>query len=77
MESVVLMRDTKVCPKCNSRNIAGPHNLNSHAGRLRILLSGRRTATLNAFTCLNCGYTELFSDAMGLNNLEKYGDRYT
>ncbi|MFX0184403.1 MAG: zinc-ribbon domain-containing protein [Candidatus Hodarchaeota archaeon] len=66
------MISTKKCLHCSNSNIAGPHRLNSH-GYVAIVLPGIKTATLNAYTCDNCGYTELFADHKGLINIRKVG----
>ncbi|MFX0172916.1 MAG: hypothetical protein ACFE9L_13455 [Candidatus Hodarchaeota archaeon] len=63
------MISTEKCLHCGNSNIAGPHRLQGSS----ILLSRMRTATLNAHTCDNCGYTELFADQRGLNNIRKFG----
>lgn len=68
------MRNTGVCPKCGSRDIAGPHRLHAE-GHLSIDLPGWSTATLEAFTCLNCGYTEMFPDGAGFANVRRSGRR--
>ena len=73
---VIIMRNTGICPKCNNREIAGPHRLHADERHLKIDLPGLSTATLEAFTCLNCGYTELFPDVGGMNNLRRSGRRY-
>ena len=31
------------------------------------------SATLEAITCADCGYTELYADRLGLDNLNKVG----
>jgi transposase len=45
-------------------------------GYVRIDLPGLLTATLETFTCTDCGYTEMYADAVGLNNIRKSG-RFT
>ncbi len=60
------------CPKCNNSRIAGPHRLHAH-GHLSIDLPGSKTATLEALTCANCGYTEFYSDRKGLKNINEVG----
>ncbi|MHA2338123.1 MAG: double zinc ribbon domain-containing protein [Candidatus Hodarchaeales archaeon] len=66
------MIHTRICPKCTKEIISGPHRL--HAGQyLSIDLTGIRTATLEAFTCINCGFTELYSDSIGLENIKQHG----
>ena len=40
---------------------------------VKIDLPGVTTATLEAFTCAECGYTEIYSDRLGLQNVRKYG----
>ncbi|MHA1781337.1 MAG: zinc ribbon domain-containing protein [Candidatus Thorarchaeota archaeon] len=65
-----------ICPKCGSTRIAGPHNLHSSDDHLKIDLPGIRTATLLALTCMECGYTELYSDKYGLENIRSVGRVY-
>lgn len=60
------------CPKCNNSRIAGPHRLHAY-GHLSIDLPGSKTATLNALTCANCGFTEFYSDKKGLRNINQVG----
>jgi predicted nucleic-acid-binding Zn-ribbon protein len=64
---------SKKCPKCEDSRIAGPHNVWGGDAHIKIDLPGLYTATLVAFTCTNCGYTELYSDSAGLTNLRRDG----
>lgn len=64
---------SKECPKCGDRRIAGPHNIHGGEHHIKIDLPGFPTATLIAFTCANCGYTEFYSDRIGLDNIRKSG----
>ncbi len=66
------MIKTGQCPKCGGTNIAGPHRIFGQH-HIRIDLPGLSTATLEAFTCADCGYTELYSDSYGLENIRKGG----
>jgi predicted nucleic-acid-binding Zn-ribbon protein len=66
------MIQTKQCPKCGNNRIAGPHRVYGQH-HVRIDLPGLSTATLEAFTCADCGYTEFYSDAMGLRNIRNVG----
>jgi predicted RNA-binding Zn-ribbon protein involved in translation (DUF1610 family) len=60
------------CPKCGDNRIAGPHRLQAQH-HVAIDLPGLPTATLESFTCANCGYTELYSDKRGLENIRQVG----
>ncbi|MHA2198296.1 MAG: hypothetical protein ACXABN_00360 [Candidatus Thorarchaeota archaeon] len=40
---------------------------------MRIDLPGFSTATLESFTCANCGYTEFYADRIGLRNINTSG----
>ncbi|MHA2296651.1 MAG: hypothetical protein ACXAEU_25370 [Candidatus Hodarchaeales archaeon] len=65
---------TGKCPKCDNNRIAGPHRV--HGGdshHVKIDLPGFSTATLETFTCVNCGYTEFYSDRGGLHNIISSG----
>lgn len=64
---------TNQCPKCGNTRIAGPHNVFGGEGHVKIDLPGLYTATLVAFTCVDCGYTEFYSDRYGLENLRRDG----
>ena len=64
------MKNSNNCPKCNSVAIAGPHDVFDQTN-LKIRL-GWRTATLKCYICLSCGYTELFPDEKGLENLRSH-----
>ncbi|MBE0526871.1 hypothetical protein E4H12_04315 [Candidatus Thorarchaeota archaeon] len=66
------MLNSRECPKCGSSSLAGPHRIFSE-GPVRIDLPGISTATLESITCTNCGYTELYSDRLGLENIRKNG----
>ena len=66
------MLNSRECPKCGGKSIAGPHRLYGQH-HIRIDLPGLSTATLEALTCTDCGYTELYSDRLGLENVKKYG----
>ena len=72
-----ILKHTAMCPKCQSRDIAGPHRLHADDRHLKIDLPGISTATLESFICLNCGYTELFPDYGGLENIRQNGRRYS
>lgn len=63
----------KQCPKCGSERIAGPHNLHTDRSHLALDLPGLPTAKLEAYTCADCGYTELYSDSLGLENIRRAG----
>lgn len=67
------MIHSKKCPKCGDNRIAGPHNVHGGEGHIKIDLPGFPTATLVALTCANCGYTELYSDRIGLDNIRSSG----
>ena len=62
-----------ICPKCGDNRIAGPHRVHADRMHLKIDLPGLSTATLESFTCASCGYTELYSDPMGLSNIRSSG----
>ena len=66
------MKHSKICPKCGSNRIAGPQSVASY-GYLKVQLGIVRTARLKAFICAGCGYTELYTDRIGLENIESYG----
>ncbi len=67
------MRNSGICPKCGDSRIAGPHRVHGGEGWVKIDLPGFTTATLDAYTCGNCGYTEMYSDRMGLDNIRSSG----
>jgi predicted nucleic-acid-binding Zn-ribbon protein len=66
------MKDSGMCPKCGGTKIAGPHRIGGE-GYTKIDLPGFYTATLEAITCAECGYTELYADRIGLDNLRRDG----
>ena len=66
------MINSQECPKCGCDKIAGPHRIFSQH-HVKIDLPGVLTATLEALTCIDCGYTELYSDRLGLDNIKKAG----
>jgi predicted nucleic-acid-binding Zn-ribbon protein len=71
-KNLLEMIHTQTCPKCGSHRIAGPHKI---AGQhyVRIDLPGFSTATLESFTCADCGFTELYADQVGLRNINDSG----
>ncbi|MFW9925757.1 MAG: zinc ribbon domain-containing protein [Candidatus Thorarchaeota archaeon] len=66
------MINSNTCPKCGGNRIAGPHKIYGQH-HVRIDLPGMSTATLESFTCADCGYTELYADRIGLNNINDTG----
>ncbi|MGY5880821.1 MAG: hypothetical protein RTV31_11255 [Candidatus Thorarchaeota archaeon] len=66
------MIKSRQCPKCGCERIAGPHRIFGQH-HVKIDLPGVSTATLEALTCSDCGYTELYSDRLGLANIKKAG----
>jgi predicted nucleic-acid-binding Zn-ribbon protein len=64
------MKNKHVCPKCGGTGIVGPHRVSGQSV-VRVSLPSR-TASLVAYTCSDCGYTELYSDSKGLENIRKY-----
>lgn len=61
------------CPKCGCGKIAGPHRVHSRDGHISIDLPGFSTATLESLTCTDCGYTEMYADRIGLQNIRRDG----
>ncbi len=61
------------CPKCGNTTIAGPHRVHADQSHTKIDLPGIMTATLDAYTCADCGYTEFYVDRMGLKNIKDVG----
>ncbi|MFX0045808.1 MAG: hypothetical protein ACFE8Z_08175 [Candidatus Hermodarchaeota archaeon] len=68
-EAMIISRK---CPKCGDDRIAGPHRLQAQH-HVAVDLPGFATATLESFTCINCGYTEIYSDKRGLDNIRRAG----
>ena len=66
------MIHSNTCPKCASNRIAGPHKI-AGEHHVRIDLPGFSTATLESFTCADCGYTEFYADRIGLQNINTSG----
>ncbi|MHA1136771.1 MAG: hypothetical protein ACTSSE_09805 [Candidatus Thorarchaeota archaeon] len=60
------------CPKCGCQKIAGPHRIFGRS-HVAIDLPGMSTATLESLTCTDCGYTELYADRIGLQNIKRDG----
>jgi len=68
------MIKSKTCPKCGGTRIAGPHTVYGGDGNhIRVDLPGLSTATLDTFTCSECGYTEFYADKIGLRNVRSSG----
>ena len=70
---MVIMNRTGICPKCRGNRIAGPHRVHGGDIHIKVDLPGFPTATLESFTCGDCGYTELYSDRVGLSNIRSSG----
>ena len=72
--TLISMNRKGKCPKCGGGNVAGPHRVHGGDGAyVKIDLPGFSTATLESFTCADCGYTELYSDRGGLKNIQSSG----
>ncbi|MHA1993356.1 MAG: hypothetical protein ACW97Z_02330 [Candidatus Hodarchaeales archaeon] len=67
------MKISESCPKCHRSRIAGPHRVHADRSHSKIDLPGLSTATLQAYTCIDCGYTEFYADHMGRENIKKSG----
>jgi len=67
------MIKSKTCPKCGGTKIAGPHKVHGANQHIAIDLPGLSTATLETFTCSECGYTEFYADKIGLRNIRSSG----
>lgn len=65
------MKKTSTCPKCDSREIAGPLENKSSAGII-MLLTAFVTATYEAYTCMDCGYSEFYPDKKGMENIRNH-----
>jgi predicted nucleic-acid-binding Zn-ribbon protein len=69
------MKESGKCPKCGSADIRGPHRIQGQY-HVKVDLPGMRTATFDSFTCTNCGYSELYTDSLGLDNLKTDGRKH-
>ena len=67
------MKNSNTCPKCGGTKIAGSHNVHAGDMHIRVNLPGFSTATVDSYTCANCGYTEFYSDSLGLKNIRRSG----
>ncbi len=67
------MIKSRTCPKCGGTKIAGPHKVHGANQHIAIDLPGLSTATLDTFTCSECGYTEFHADKLGLRNIIRHG----
>jgi len=68
-----MLKSNKICPGCKSSRITGPYKVGGGDSRTRVWLTNRRTASLLSFTCADCGFTELYADPKGLENINEYG----
>ncbi|HUU79483.1 MAG TPA: hypothetical protein VMX55_14140 [candidate division Zixibacteria bacterium] len=63
------MKKSGFCTKCGSNRILGPKKIEEELGvKIRI---GWKSAALKAYSCVDCGFTELYPDAKGLENLKE------
>jgi predicted nucleic-acid-binding Zn-ribbon protein len=69
------LKNSFKCPKCGNTDIRGPHRI-AEQGSVAVDLPGLRTATFDSFTCAKCGYTELYTDFKGLDNIKKDGRKF-
>lgn len=68
-----MLKSNKICPGCKSSRIAGPHKVAGGDYRtIRVWLT-KRSASLLSFSCADCGFTELYADPKGLENINEYG----
>ncbi len=72
------MKNTNICPKCNSSNIV---RVNGHAGAYGVGNNIMVGATIfsavlvNRYICCDCGFTEEWIDQKDLNKIKKkYGN---
>ncbi|MHA1975407.1 MAG: hypothetical protein ACW98F_06215 [Candidatus Hodarchaeales archaeon] len=72
------MKFTQECPICGSNNISGAHPVSTMLGGgiPVIVLQTGRTSRLRSLTCLTCGYTQIYADRKGLQNLRESGKVY-
>ncbi|MHA1449420.1 MAG: hypothetical protein ACTSP4_08375, partial [Candidatus Hodarchaeales archaeon] len=62
------------CPKCGCGTIGGPFRIHGgDSSHVKIDLPGFSTATLDAFTCCDCGFTEFYADQGGIDNVRRSG----
>jgi predicted nucleic-acid-binding Zn-ribbon protein len=69
------MKETGKCPKCGNTDIRGPHRIQGQY-HVKVDLPGMRSATFDSLTCTKCGYSELYSDRLGIDNIKRDGRRY-
>jgi hypothetical protein len=66
------LKENKTCTKCDKGSIIGPLPIRSS-----IILKRRtrfcRSAAMDAYTCTSCGFTEIYCDKKGLENIDMYG----
>lgn len=67
------MKTSQTCLKCNGSKIAGPHRVHADRSHSKIDLPGLSTATLEAYSCTDCGYTEFYVDHLGRRNIRSSG----
>ena len=65
-----------ICPNCQSKEIAGPNTLHADKSHVKIDLPGFSTGTIESYSSLNCGFTELYPDYGGFQKLCNNGKRY-
>ena len=76
------MKKTGKCPLCGSEQIKGPYKAGctlsrDHDWPLILPISFMHTATLETYTCTNCGYVEYYVDEKGLKILRSKGEPYS
>ncbi|MHA1967572.1 MAG: zinc ribbon domain-containing protein [Candidatus Hodarchaeales archaeon] len=66
-----MLKSNKICQGCGSSRIAGPHQVWGGNSRTRVILP-KKTASLISFSCVDCGFTELYVDPKGLENINEF-----
>ena len=67
-----MLKSKKICPSCKNSRIAGPHQVWGGNRRTKVMLT-KKTASLISFSCADCGFTELYADPKGLENINEFG----
>ena len=69
---MTIMKKTGTCPKCESIEVEGPMKNKGGYGSIVLWVSKWTRATYEAYTCLDCGYSEIYPDEKGLENIREH-----
>lgn len=65
------MKNSKVCPKCESREIYTKTKVSDNTGWRSFFISGLSSVYVDMYICTNCGYFEEYVTEKDMKNKKK------